>query len=341
MKPEIPTLEDVAKSAGVSTATVSRCLNTPNQVSEATREKVMKVVKRLGYTPNFGAQALAAKRTNTFGAIVPTMSNAIFAAGLQAFQQELGKHGATLLLASSSYDKQEEEDQIRSLVARGADGLLLIGTQRREGIYRFLEDRQIPFVITWNYHEHKSRSCVGFDNAAASYNLAMKAIKLGHKKFAIISSHTKTNDRAAERVLGICKALDESGISSDDLKIIECDYSIENGSLSFAKIMQTDNKPTIVMCGNDVLAAGAVKMAHKMKLNVPKDISVTGFDDIELASVIEPELTTVHVPHKTMGKMAAQNLLKQISDKSYHETIKLETRITQGKSLGKPKPELS
>ncbi len=337
MKPEIPTLEDVAQNAGVSTATVSRCLNTPNQVSDSTREKVMEVVKKLGYTPNFGAQALAAKRTNTFGAIVPTMSNAIFATGLQAFQEELGKQGATLLLASSSYNKEQEEEQIRSLVSRGADGLLLIGTQRSEAVYRFLEDRQIPFVITWNYHHHKTRSCVGFDNSRASYNLAMKAIKLGHRKFAVISSYKDTNDRAAARVLGICNALDDGDIDSDNLKIIECEYSIENGSQSFAQIMQSADKPTIVMCGNDVLAAGAVKMAHKMGLNVPKNVSITGFDDIELASVIEPELTTVHVPHRTMGKIAAKILLKQINDKSHHETIKLETRITQGKSLAKPR----
>jgi len=152
-------------------------VNSPDRVSAKTREKVLDVVKKLGYTPNFGAQALAAKRTNTFGAIVPTMNNAIFAAGLQAFQEELGRNSATLLLASSSYNAQVEEEQIRSLVSRGADGLLLIGTKRSEQIYNFLDDRQIPYVIAWSYAENEKRSCVGFDNFQASYELTQKAYK--------------------------------------------------------------------------------------------------------------------------------------------------------------------
>lgn len=335
MKPEIPTLDDVARSANVSNATVSRCLNSPDQVSVKTREKVLKIVKELGYTPNFGAQALAAKRTNTFGAIVPTMNNAIFAAGLQAFQEELGRNGATLLLASSSYDAQAEEEQIHSLVSRGADGLLLIGTQRSEQIYRFLEDREIPFVITWSYQEDKNRSCVGFDNFEASYALATKALNLGHKKFAIISAHTASNDRANNRVKGIKAALEYHGIETKNLHCIECEYSIQNGAENFKVLMEQDDRPTIIMCGNDVLAAGAVKQAHAMGLKIPDDVSITGFDNIELASVIEPALTTVHVRHKKMGMLAAQVLLKQIEDKSYCENIKLETRIVEGRSLGR------
>jgi len=98
-----PTLDDVAREAGVSTATVSRCLNLPDQVVETTRHRVMEAVNRLGYSPNFGARVLAARRTNTFGAIIPTMENAIFARGIQAFQEELRGFGITLLIASSSY----------------------------------------------------------------------------------------------------------------------------------------------------------------------------------------------------------------------------------------------
>ena len=333
-KPEIPTLDDVAKEAKVSTATVSRCLNSPDRVSQTTRDKVLSVVKALGYTPNFGAQALAAKRTNTFGAIVPTMNNAIFAAGLQAFQEELGRNGSMLLLASSSYDAEVEEEQIRALVSRGADGLLLIGTQRSRQIYNFLDDRQIPHVIAWSYKQDKNRSCVGFDNFQASYDLTTKAISLGHQKFAVISAYTASNDRADGRVKGIRKALQDNGIDAQNLPIIECEYSIENGSKNFKTLMKAQEKPTIIMCGNDVLAAGAVKQAHEMNLKIPDDISITGFDNIELASVIEPALTTVHVRHKRMGMVAAQVLLKQVEDKSYRKNIKLDTRLVEGRSLG-------
>ena len=110
-KAAVPTVEDVARHAGVSTATVSRCLNMPHRVTEQTRERVMDAVRELGYAPNFGARALAAKRTNTFGAIIPTMENAIFARGLQAFQEELHANGVTMLVASSSYEPDLEEEQ--------------------------------------------------------------------------------------------------------------------------------------------------------------------------------------------------------------------------------------
>ena len=116
-----PTLADVARLAAVSTATVSRCLNTPDQVVAETRERVQAAIEKLGYAPNYSARALAANRTHTVGAVIPTMENAIFARGLQAFQEELGERGYTLLVASSAYKPALEAEQIRTLVARGVD----------------------------------------------------------------------------------------------------------------------------------------------------------------------------------------------------------------------------
>ena len=144
-----PTLEDVAKRAGVSTATVSRCLNSPDKVIEDTRKRVMQAVDDLGYAPNFSAQALAAKRTRTIGAIIPTMENAIFAEGIQAFQEVLQYAGYTLLIASTGYDPTVEADVVRSLVARGAEGLLLIGFDRDPGIEAFLATQNVPVVVAW------------------------------------------------------------------------------------------------------------------------------------------------------------------------------------------------
>ena len=128
----LPTLEDVARRAGVSTATVSRCLNEPDRVRPATRARVDAAVNELGYTPHFGGRMLASNRTNTIGAVIPTMENAIFAAGVQALQDELARRGITLLVATSHYDMQREAEQIRVLLGRGVDGLVLIGEDRPE-----------------------------------------------------------------------------------------------------------------------------------------------------------------------------------------------------------------
>lgn len=332
--PDVPTLEDVAARAGVSTATVSRCLNAPARVSEATRGKVMQAVRDLGYAPNFGARALAAKRTNTFGAIIPTMENAIFARGLQAFQDELGAHGITLLVASSSYRQDSEEDQIRSLVARGADALLLIGFDRTAQIYAFLDQRNIPYVAAWVHSEDTSPISIGFDNRAAMRALANEVIGLGHVSLAMISADREGNDRARERAEGINEAMIENGLDPSQLRIVTTPYSIANGARAFQELMQGHRRPTAVLCGNDVLAAGALQSARAMKLNVPDDISITGFDDIEIAEIVSPSLTTVHVPHREMGRGAARLLLDLRNGVTGKASVELQTTIKWRESLG-------
>jgi LacI family transcriptional regulator len=335
IKPSLsPTLADVSKHAGVSTATVSRCLNSPSQVSQSTRDRVLKAVDELGYAPNFGAQALAAKRTNTFGAIVPTMENAIFARGLQALQEELGKHGITLLVASSSYDSDIEEAQIRNLVARGADALFLIGHERTESSYAFLEKRQIPYVVAWVYDESQPRVSVGFDNRKAMHLMAGAVLDHGHRKLALITGERASNDRARQRFEGVVDALREKGLGSEDLRVVETPYSIAHGEAAFEQLMQSDERPTAVMCANDVLAAGAVKKAHQMGIKVPEDVSITGFDDLDIAEIVSPPLTTVHVPHRNMGKHAAETLVAMRNEGAHGESVELEVSLTLRGSLG-------
>ena len=336
---ELPTLQDVAREARVSTATVSRTLNFPDQVTEATRLRVMETVRALNYTPNFSARALAARRTNTYGAVIPTMENAIFARGLEAFQKVLVANGATMLVASSSYDPQIEEDQIRNMIARGADGIVLIGNDRKPEIYRFLEERQVPVIIAWTGSSLAGRSCVGFDNVAAARQLALKAISLGHRRIAFISAYTVSNDRARDRVAGVRAALRDAGLDADAMPLVETKYSIQCGQDAFATIMAADPKPTLVMCGNDVLAVGAIKAAQEMGLDVPGDVSITGFDDIELATIVSPALTTVHVPHRQMGRLAAEMLLAEVRDKSEPRQINLETHVVERQSLAAPRDQ--
>ncbi|OUS08461.1 LacI family transcriptional regulator [Rhodobacterales bacterium 52_120_T64] len=334
--PNLPTLEDVAREAHVSTATVSRCLNLPDKVTEKTQKRVMAAVNLLGYSPNFGAQALAAKRTNTIGAVVPTLENAIFARGLQAFQEEVTRNGATLLVASSSYQQKLEEEQIRSLVARGADALLLIGDNRSEEIYTFLKKRGVPWVIAWNFQDGSEHCFVGFDNRSSAKEITDKAINLGHTRIAMIAGMTRGNDRARDRLRGVEDAIIEGGLPIDSFNVIEAQYSFADGGDAMEALLQNEPRPTVVICGNDILAVGAIKRLKSLGLNVPEDISITGFDDIAVASVIEPELTTVHVPHRAMGTKAAESLLKMIEQDDPVESQQLDTFIAERQSLTSP-----
>src|SRR6056297_3475622 len=227
--PGAPTLRDVAARAGVSTATVSRALNTPGQVSEATRDRVMQAVADLGYAPNFGARALAAKRTNTFGAVIPTMDNAIFARGLQAFQDRLREDGVTLLVASSSYRPEQEEEQIHALITRGAEALLLIGHDRTEAAYALLDRQRIPYLVTWAWEAQAPRPSVGFDNRAAMQALAAEVIALGHCRLGLITADPSGNDRARARIDGVRAAMAAAGLDPATLRIEQTPYSIAGG----------------------------------------------------------------------------------------------------------------
>lgn len=335
-RPSKPTIDDVAAAANVSTATISRTLNTPDQVSEKTRARVLAAVEQLGYQPNFSAQALAASRTGTIGAVIPTMENAIFARGLQAFQEELGKHGYTLLVASSSYHPTLEAEQIRNLVARGVDALMLIGTDRESGVYRYLESRSVPLVTAWAFQEGTEIPCVGFNNREAMAALTRKVLAFGHRRFGIISAPTAHNDRARERVNGALSAIETAGLETGGIPILEVPYSIANGAEALADLMNLSNAPTVILCGNDVLAVGALGRAREMGLSVPDDISITGFDDIELSEISFPPLTTVHVPHRQMGQAAARLLVNLIDGNNLQEQTALETRIVERGTLARP-----
>jgi LacI family transcriptional regulator len=329
-----PTLQDVARMAGVSTATVSRCFNSPDRVVEATRDKVLQIVEKIGYTPNFGGRALASNRSNTVGAIIPTMDNAIFARGLQTFQETLAESKVTLLVASSGYDPERELQQIQSLISQGADGLLLIGHARPMKTYDFLQRRQIPYVVTWNYHANSSSFNVGFDNRKAATQIAQLVLNFGHKRIAIITAHTETNDRALDRLNGVRDAMESSGMPIDNLEIIPTTYSLKSGGDAFKELMERTPRPTAIMCGNDVLATGAIIRANEMGIKIPDVVSVTGFDDIDLAEVIQPNLTTVHVPHRRMGESAARLLLDILDDKADCQNVELETEVIMRDSLG-------
>ncbi len=331
-----PTLRDVARHAGVSTATVSRAINVPASVTKSTREVVLRAVDELGYTPHFGGRAMASNRSNTMGAVIPTMENAIFARGLQAFQETLSDAGVTLLVASSGYDAVRELEQIRALVGRGTDGLLLIGAARPAETYAFLERRRIPHVLTWNYRPEQEACFVGFDNRSAARAVARAVIEHGHRRIAMIAGITAGNDRASDRVDGVCAALDEAGLSGREMPTVEEVYSLAGGRRGCSSLLEHRTRPTAVICGNDVLAIGAIAEAKARGLRVPGDISITGFDDIDLAEVSEPRLTTIHVPHRRMGQAAARALLAIRDGTNEVGGVELEAHLVMRESLAAP-----
>lgn len=335
-KPVHPTLEDVSRAANVSTATISRSINNPEKVAPATRERIQEVIRELGYTPHSGGRSLASNRSNTVGAIIPTMANAMFASGLQSFQEELSTAGVTLLVASSGYDGRDEFRQIQTLITHGADGLLLIGAARLPETREFLTLRQIPYVVSWCYKPDSKLLFAGFDNHKAAYGMTMEVLRQGHRTISMIAGNSKGNDRASNRIEGVRQAIRDFGKDAELLKIIEAHYSQTDGGDAFAQLMQQTKAPTAIICGNDVLAAGAIVRARQLAIAVPQQVSITGFDDIDIATAVYPSLTTVRVPQKRMGRAAAKLLLELLFTDNTPASIEFETEIIYRESLAPP-----
>lgn len=332
------TLADVARLAGVSTATVSRVLNAPALVRQPTRERVEAAVAALGYTPHFGGRALASNRTNTFGAIIPTMENAIFARGIQAMEEELSERGVTLLVATSHYDVEAEARKVRALLARGVDAVALIGHSRPPATLELLAAREVPHLLLWATSEAAGAPFVGFDNRAAARRMAELVLDYGHRRIAMLSGLTAANDRAASRVAGVRDALGARGVALAAEDLCEIPYDLDAAAAAAAALLRRAPRPSVVVCGNDVLAAGALIGAKSLGLRVPADVSVVGFDDIDLAVAVDPPLTTIRVPHRRMGRAAAKMLCAMVDGETV-ESRAIDVELMLRASLGRAPTE--
>lgn len=307
------TIDHVASAAKVSTATVSRALNRPETVSTALKEKIHDVIKKLGYIPNAGARSLMLKRSGTIGAIVPTLDNAIFAQGLAEFQKQLNQSGHQLLVASSNYDPSIETNQINNLLARGVEGIALFGTSQQRDALKLLKTRGIPYIHVGSLSAPLGGYASGFDNREAIKLGVEHLLKNGHKHFGVLTGITNDNDRAKDRVAGALELLSERKIHLKPELIVECQYELQEARLGLKKLIQNNPKITAIICGNDVLAMGALLEAQRQGIQIPRDLSIVGFDDLEISRHLLPSLTTIHIDAIGMWAQAANHLISQIN----------------------------
>ena len=329
-------LADVARLARVSTATVSRALTCPGKVKPATAARIQLAVQSLGYVTHGAARALASRRTHTIGAVIPTLDNAIFAHTVHALQKALDDAGYTLLLASHEFDPEVEARVTRALVERGVDGLVLLGATHHPSVLPMLNAQQLPYVLTWALDASGSHPCVGFDNRAAAVRITQHLLDLGHREFAMISGVTAGNERAAERLEGVRQALAARGIALSSGRVVEKPYTLSAGREGLREVLRAGTPPSAVLCGNDVLAIGALAECHDAGLEVPRQISVTGFDDLEVAAVVTPALTTVHFPTAELGAYAAQHLLARLSGRAFEMCTELPVELVVRGSTAPP-----
>jgi LacI family transcriptional regulator len=334
------TLGDVALAANVSPATVSRALNMPSLVRGEVRDRINQTIATLGYLANGAARALASKRSGTLGAVVPTLKNAIFVDTIDAYQRRLEQSGYVMLLTTTDYDPQHEFTRAKALIERGVDGLMLVGHRRKPELLALLHQYGIPFVDTWVSRSEPGYPAIGYDGHTAGAMVVRYLLSLGHRDFAFVMGDPKNNERMVTRLDGMKRALAEANIPLRSEQVLfKDDNSINEGREALRQLLSRSRLPTAIVCGNDVLALSILLECQRQGIDVPGQLSITGFGDVDLASQIDPGLTTVRSPRGQIGDVAAEYLLARIEGRQYELPTALEIDLVVRGTTAAPRGE--
>lgn len=311
-----PGIVQVARAAGVSPATVSRFYNSPSVVRQPTRERIERAAAELGYIRNRAAGALQNRRSGAVGLIVPTIDNAIFAEVIQAFTTRLRASERTLLIAAHGYDLNVEVELLRSLLEHRVDGVALIGFDHDAEIFKMLKGQGTAFLSMWNYRADAGIPCIGTENDQAGRKAARHLLDLGHRDIALIFPDVEINDRARDRMNAVREEAEQAGIKIPDHRVIDCSYNITEAKEKVQAVIDAPGPPTALICGNDIIAHGAIYAAQSLCLNLPRDLSIAGIGDFKGSAEIEPGLTTVRLPAKRIGRGAADMIAALIEGRT-------------------------
>ncbi len=310
------TVLDVAQLAKVSTATVSRVINTPDAVREKTREKVLLAMEKCNYKYNALACGFVTKKSNTIGLIIPTISNPVFAESTLGVQEYADQKHIKVILGNSYYKYSQEENLVNVLRENQVEGLIITTTNLKGDILKSLVDDKFPFVLLFSTVRNGPISAVGIDNYRGGYLATEHLVSLGHKRIGMVAGDFSTTDRSFHRWHGYKRCLKDNGISYDRELLIQTEYSLSGGRDSIQNLLDLPSPPTAVFCSNDYIALGAIKGAKDMGIVVPEDLSIVGFDDMQTASYMVPALTTIRQPAYDMGRRATELLLQMIEKQS-------------------------
>lgn len=326
------TLEDVAGLAGVSRATAARALTHPHMLKPRTMSAVTAAMQSLGYVADATARALASGRSRMIGAVVPTLDNAVFARAIHQLQMGLADGGLQLVVAAHEYALALEQHAIRSLLSRGIDALVLVGAERPAATWSLLRASGVPVVLTYAFHP--DFASVGFDNAGAGYLAARHLVELGHARIGFVSGPLSGNDRMALRISGARRALAERGHDLPPALVSEQTFSLSGGKRGAHALMSLASRPTAIIGGNDVIAAGALHELASRGLRVPQDISVVGIEDLEIATFTAPPLTTVRLPTAEIGAATARHVLALLRNQTVEHRTEFPIQFVERASTG-------
>jgi LacI family transcriptional regulator len=312
-------MSDVALEAGVSLMTVSRVINNKGDVSNETRQRVLDVIVKLGYRPSAIARSLATRETATIGLVIPDVGNAFFAEITQGVERLAYSRGYHVFLCNTGEDPQRELSVIQSLEEKRVDGLILCSSRlEEEKLVELVSDLSAVVLVNRSLCQTAEGTfdSVMLDDERGGWMATQHLIESGHRNIGFLAGPTASYSGAGRRK-GFLTALQEGGIEPVDGWIRHCQPSVEGGYEATCELLALYPSLTALFCYNDLVAVGALQACNELKRRVPEDLAIVGHDDIPVAALVSPALTTCRVPRYELGTRAVEALLERLRDHSH------------------------
>lgn len=308
------TIEDVAKKAETSIATVSRVLNNQTGFSEKTKQRVLAVVEELDYESNAIARSLKKQKTNTIGVLVPNVSSMLSNEILNGIEEYASEHEYSVLTSYTYSDPKKVMKSLRTFNEQRIDGLIFVSDFFLEEYYDYIKSRKIPTVLTATENKEFPFSFIKVNDFQASYDAVSYLLEEGHREVGMLSIDPVDHPIAGgDRLRGYKEALTDTGIEVKDGNIVFSQaFAFEEGRSSFKTLMEQNPELTAIFAGSDELAVGALNMANELNIKVPEQVSIIGYDNLPISKMVWPAVATVAQPLKEMGYESAKELVKQM-----------------------------
>lgn len=315
------TIKDVAEKAGVSIATVSRVINNSQQVSEQVRSRVLQVIDEMGFRPNPVARSLVMKKSRLIGVVVPDMSSYFFGEIMNGIEEITRTYQYDIIVCNTRGNHDLEVRYLDLFYAKQVEGIIFMSWKLDNKVVEHISNMEIPVVMVNRNTSKLTIPSVSIDNYKASYELTKFLIEKGHKKIALIRNSIDVDAFGLEQYKGYKQALLEYGIEVNKNHVRYGDFSIENSYRIVKSFVSEHDVPSAIFATSDVMAIGAINALKDSGLNVPKDVSVVGFNDIRLASIFRPKLTVIHQPLFNIGTVAVKMIIDRIKGEESGDNI--------------------
>lgn len=329
-------MQDIAQLAGVSPGTVSNALNNRKGVGQETKAKIIKIAQELGYFDNRKKNEERVIRLILFkkhGYVVSETQ--FFTALIEACENQCRQSGYELLISQVIDGEHDKEDILKIIDQRKVDGILLLATEMDEIDFENFKNIEIPMVVLDSYFETKSDDYILINNISGAYRATKYFIENGHKRIGMLGSSIDINNFKHRRI-GFEKAINEAGMTLKNEDSIFLEPTLDGAYKDMKEYLEQNNKkdlPTALFAFNDIIALGAIKAMQEQGINIPKDVSIIGFDDIPISSLTNPSMTTIKVFTNEMGALAVKRLINKLNEEVVPIKIEIDTKLIERNSV--------